>query len=70
MCTGLGTQASTYLAHGPVCLQEVWLEEDVKQVACDAFNGVINGQHVDTLAILDVSALQDRAERDRGWGQV
>jgi hypothetical protein len=54
--------AATHLAHWPVCLQEVWLEEHVKQVACDALDGVINGQHVHLLAILDVSALQQRPE--------
>jgi hypothetical protein len=47
-----------YLAHWAVCLQEVGLQVDIKQVASDTLNGVIDGQHVDTLAILDIRALQ------------
>lgn len=51
-----------YLTHGPVSLQEVWLEEHIKQVASDALNGVINRQHMHPLAILDISALQDAGQ--------
>ena len=47
-----------HLANGSVSLQEVWLEEGVKQVACEPFNGVINGQNMNPLAILDICALQ------------
>jgi hypothetical protein len=54
---------AAHLAHGPVRLQEVWLEEHVKQVACDALNGVVNGQHVHLLAVLDVSALRKRTDK-------
>ena len=48
----------TDLADGAVGLQEVGLQEGVKQVAGHALDGVVDGQHVDALAILDVSALQ------------
>jgi hypothetical protein len=47
-----------HLADGAVCLQEVGLEERVEQVARHALDGVVDGQHVDALAVLHVSALQ------------
>lgn len=47
-----------YLADRPVSLCEVRLQEGVKQVACQALNGVINWQDMDALAILDICALQ------------
>jgi hypothetical protein len=56
--TASPTPALTHLAHGAVGLQEVGLEVHIKQVARDALNGVIDGQHMDALAVLDVRALQ------------
>ena len=47
-----------YLAYRPVGLCEIWLQEGVKQVACQALNGIIYWQDMDALAILDVCALQ------------
>lgn len=47
-----------YLANWAICLQEVGLQVGIKQVARDALNCVIDGKHVHTLAILDISALQ------------
>ena len=54
-----------HLAHGPVCLQEVGLEEGVKEVAGDALDGVVQGEHVDALAVLDISALKSHKGK---WG--
>lgn len=58
----------SHLAHGAVCLQEVGLKVGIKQVARDALNGVVNRQHVDALAILDVSALHRSAPKACGCG--
>lgn len=41
---------------GPVGLEEVGLEVDLEPVACEALHGVVNGQDVDPLAVLDVGA--------------
>lgn len=59
----------SHLAHWPVGLQEVGLEEHIKQVPSDALNSVINGQHVDLLAVLHISALQynRRSRQHVGW---
>jgi hypothetical protein len=57
-----------HLAHGAVGLQEVGLEEGVEQVAGDALDGVVNGQHVHALAVLDISALGGRGEGDAREG--
>lgn len=54
----------THLADGAIGLQEVGLEVSIEQVASDALNGVINGQHMDALAVLNVSAL--RAHQVKG----
>mmetsp|Transcript_36112 Transcript_36112/g.115959 ORF Transcript_36112/g.115959 Transcript_36112/m.115959 type:complete len:218 (-) Transcript_36112:132-785(-) len=48
------------LAHRAVSLQKVRLEEDIKQIAGDALDGVIYRQDVDALAVLDVRTLVDR----------
>ena len=40
----------------PVGLQKVGLEVDLEPVASEALNGVINGEDVDPLAILDIGA--------------
>lgn len=48
-----------YLADRPVRLQKVWLQESVKQIACQALNGIVDWQYVDTFAILDIRALQE-----------
>ena len=41
---------------GPVGLQEVGLEEDLEPVAGEALDGVVDGEDVDPLAVLDVGA--------------
>ena len=47
-----------YLAYRPVSLCEVWLQEGVKQVACQALNCIIYWQDMDALAILNICTLQ------------
>jgi len=47
------------LVDGPVCLEEVGLQEHLEPVAGQALNGVVDGQDVDPLAVLDVRALGD-----------
>lgn len=39
-----------------VSLQKVWLEENLKEVPCQALNGVIYGEDMDPLSILDIRA--------------
>lgn len=39
-----------------VSLQKVWLEENLKEVPCQAFNSVIYGEDMDLLSILDIRA--------------
>ena len=46
-----------YLAHWSVGLKEVGLEVDIEEVARHAFDGVVDGQHVDTLAVLYILRL-------------
>lgn len=46
------------LTDGAVRLQEVGLQEGVEQVAGHALDSVVDGQHVDALAVLDIRALQ------------
>lgn len=41
-------------ADGPVGLQEVWLQVDLKQVASDSLDCVVDGEDVDPLAILHI----------------
>jgi hypothetical protein len=53
----------TDLADGAVGLQEVGLQEGVKQIAGHALDGVVDGQHMDALAVLDIGALQPRQQR-------
>lgn len=48
------------LVDGPVRLQEVRLEECLEQVAGQSLDGVVKGQHVDALAVLDVRTGLDR----------
>mmetsp|Transcript_775 Transcript_775/g.1375 ORF Transcript_775/g.1375 Transcript_775/m.1375 type:complete len:266 (+) Transcript_775:1944-2741(+) len=48
------------LAHWAVCLQEVGFEINIEQVATDALDRMLERQHVNTLAVLDVGALVDR----------
>jgi len=43
----------------PVGFQEVRLQEDLKPVARQPLNGVVNGQNMDPLSVLDVGALGD-----------
>lgn len=49
---------------GSVGFQEVGLEIDLKEVPCDPFHGVINGQHVDALAVLHIRTRLD-AEKQK-----
>lgn len=42
------------LVNGPIGLEEVRLEECLEQVAGQTLDGVVEGQHVDALAVLDV----------------
>ena len=48
----------THLSDGPVRIHEVWLQECIEQVASHPLDGVVDGQHMDALAIFDVGALQ------------
>lgn len=64
VCGRTSQPISSHLAHGPVRLQEVWLEVRIKQVAADALNGIIDWQHMDALAILDIGALH---RTQGGW---
>ena len=50
--------AVPHLPDRPVGFQEVRLQKGVKQVACDALDGVVDGQDMDPLAILHIRALQ------------
>lgn len=50
-------QEGVSLADGPVGLQEVRLEERIEEIARDALDGVVDGEDVDLLAVLDVGAL-------------
>ena len=43
-------------SYGPVGLQEVGLEVDLKQVPSDALHCVVNGQDVDSFPVLHVWA--------------
>ncbi len=52
-----------HLAHWPVRLQEVGLQEGIEQVASDALYGIVNGQHVDALAVLHVRALRQEQKK-------
>ena len=57
----------SYLTNWPVGLQEIRLKECIKQVSRNPFNGVVDGEHVDALAILNVSALpHKKAGHKRG----
>ena len=50
-------QEGVALADRAVGLEEVGLEEGVEEVARDALDGVVDGEDVDLLAVLDVGAL-------------
>lgn len=41
---------------GPIGLQEVGLEVDLKQVPCDPLYSVIDGQNMDPLPVLHIRA--------------
>ena len=47
-----------HLAHGAVGLQEVRLQERIKQVPRHALDRIVNRQHVDALAVLHIRALR------------
>ena len=52
------------------CIASHRLQEDLEQVARDALDGVINGQHVDALAVLDVLARVHRHDIAEADAQV
>ena len=47
------------------CIASHRLQEDLEQVARDALDGVINGQHVDALAVLDILARVNRTAQSK-----
>lgn len=47
----------------PVSLQEVRLEENLKEVPCEALNGVIDGEDVDLFPILNIRAGMDTSDK-------
>lgn len=51
---------ATHLADWAVGLQEVWLEVGIEKATSDAFNGVIDGQYMHPLSVLDISTLQGK----------
>jgi hypothetical protein len=51
-------QKRFYLANRSVCFQEIRLQECIEKVAGDALDGVINGQDMDSLSILDIGTLK------------
>ena len=48
------------LVDGSIGLQEVGLQEDLEPVSGQAFDGVIDGQNMDPLPVLDVRTFRDR----------
>lgn len=50
--------SSTFIDR-PVSLQKVWFEENLKEVPCQTLNGVIYGEDVDLLPVLDIRAGMD-----------
>lgn len=48
---------AAHLPDWSVGFQEVGLQEGIKEVASQALNGVINGQHMDALSILHIRTL-------------
>lgn len=50
--------SSTFM-YGPVSLQKVWFEENIKDVPCQTLNGVIYGEDVDLFPVLDIRAGMD-----------
>lgn len=57
------TQWLVTFVNGPVCLQEVRLEEHLKEVPGQALHGVVDGQDVDPFAVLDVWAGVDAGRK-------
>lgn len=53
------THSRVTFVNGPVCLQEVRLEEDLEEVPGQALHGVVDGKDMDPLAVLDVWAGMD-----------
>jgi hypothetical protein len=39
-----------------VSFQKVWLQVDIEEVSLQVFNGVVDGENVNSLSVLDVSA--------------
>jgi hypothetical protein len=44
------------LAEGAICLQEVGLQVDIEKASRQTLHRVVDGKHVDSLAILDIGA--------------
>lgn len=42
--------------YGPVSLQKIWFEENLKEVSCQALNGLIYREDMDLFPILDIRA--------------
>ena len=61
--SGCWQSKAPHLAHGAVRLEEVGLEVCVEQAAGQALYGVIDGKHVNALAILDVRTLHTHMPR-------
>mmetsp|Transcript_3985 Transcript_3985/g.6142 ORF Transcript_3985/g.6142 Transcript_3985/m.6142 type:complete len:299 (+) Transcript_3985:1820-2716(+) len=53
-----------------ICFQEVGLQVDVEQVACEAFYRVVDRENMDTLAILDVLTLMHRNNVSQTHSQI
>jgi hypothetical protein len=52
------------LADRAVGLNEVRLKKSVKEVPCEALDGVVDGEYMDSLPVLDIRALQQSRP---GW---
>jgi len=55
------------LADGPVRLEEVWLQVDLKQVSSDSLYRVIEGKNMDPLSILHIGTWLDAAGENGSW---
>lgn len=46
-----------HLADWPVGVQKIGFQKGIKEIAGDAFDGVIDRQHMNAFAVLDISTL-------------
>lgn len=56
---GLAHKEEVSLLDRAVGLEEIWLQVNVEQVAGHSLNGVVNGQHMNTLAVWNVTTRVD-----------